>query len=94
MFWPRFFEYAQSHAKERMPVHYQEAAYLYGNLEHEVDISKMPFDDQVKNDYAAFMDLANNAPSSDEEVMRTIFFERFGHTFYYNYFFVHDLYLY
>jgi hypothetical protein len=40
------------------------------------------------------MDLANNAPSSDEEVMRTIFFERFGHTFYYNYFFVHDLYLY
>ena len=94
MFWPRFFEYAQSHAKERMPVHYQEAAYLYGNLEHQVDISKMPFDDQVKNDYAAFMDLANNAPSSDEEVMRTIFFERFGHTFYYNYFFVHDLYIY
>ena len=94
MFWPRFFEYAQSHSNERMPVHYQEAAYLYGSLEHQVDISKMPFDDQVKNDYRAFMDLANNAPSSDEEVMRAIFFERFGHTFYYNYFFVHDLFMY
>ena len=94
MFWPRFFEYAQGQGNKHMPVHYQEAAYLYGNLEHEVDISKMPFDEQVKRDYAAFMDLANNAPSSDEEVMRSIFYDRFGHTFYYNYFFVHDLYLY
>ena len=94
LFWPRFFDYAQSHPGERMPTHYQEAAYLYGNLEHEVDISKMPFDDQVKRDYAAFMDLANNATSESEDVMRPIFFQRFGHTFYYNYFFVHDFYLY
>ena len=94
LFWPRFFDYAQSHVNERMPVHYQEAAYLYGNLEHEVDISKMPFDDQVKRDYAAFMDLANNATSESEDVMRPIFFQRFGYTFYYNYFFIHDFYLY
>ena len=94
LFWPRFFEYANSHQGERMPIHYQEAAYLYGSLEHEVDISRMPFDEQVKNTYKAFMDLANNAPSADEEVMRSIFYERFGNTFFYNYFFVHDLYLY
>lgn len=94
MFWPRFFEYANSHQGERMPTHYQEAAYLYGSLENGVDISKMPFDDQVKRDYEAFMDLANNATSDSEDVMRPIFYERFGHTFYYNYFFVHDLFLY
>jgi hypothetical protein len=94
MFWPRFFEYAKTLQGGHMPVHYQEAAYLYGSLEHQVDVSKMPFDDQVKNDYKAFMDLANNAPTDDEEIMRGIFFDRFGHTFYYNYFFVHDLYLY
>ena len=94
MFWPRFFEYANSHQGERMPTHYQEAAYLYGSLEKGVDISKMPFDDQVKRDYESFMDLANNATSESEDVMRPIFYERFGHTFYYNYFFVHDLFLY
>ena len=93
MFWPRFFEYARSH-EGHMPVHFQEAAYLYGTVEHEVDISQMPFDDQVKRDYDAFMDLANNASSPSEEVMRPIFYSRFGHTFYYNYFFVHDLFLY
>ena len=94
MFWPRFFDYARSHPGERMPTHYQEAAYLYGNLEHEVDISQMPFDDQVKRDYEAFMDLANNATSESEDEMRPIFYARFGHTFYYNYFFVHDLHMY
>ena len=94
LFWPRFFDYANSHPGERMPIHYQEAAYLYGNLEHEVDISRMPFDDQVKRNYQAFMDLANNATSEDENVMRPIFYSRFGQTFYYNYFFIHDLYLY
>lgn len=94
MFWPRFFEYAHSHPGERMPTHFQEAAYLYGSLEHEVDISNMPFDDQVKRDYEAFMDLANNATSTSEDEMRPIFYARFGHTFYYNYFFVHDLLMY
>ena len=94
MFWPRFFDYGRSHSEKRMPTHYQEAAYMYGNLEHQVDISKMPFDEQVKRDYAAFMDLANNATSESEDEMRPIFYTRFGHTFYYDYFFVHDLYLY
>ena len=94
MFWPRFSAYAEALGDKHMPTHYQEAAYLYGSLEHKVDISQMPFDEQVKNDYKAFMDLADNATSSSEDVMRPIFYDRFGHTFYYNYFFVHDLYLY
>ena len=93
-FWPRFSEYVQSHPDERMPVHYQEAAYLYGHLKDDVDISKMPFDEQVKKEYDAFFDLVNNATSTSEDVMRPIFFERFGQTFYYNYFFIHELPLY
>lgn len=94
LFWPRFLDYASTLKDGRMPIHYQEAAYLYGNLEHEVDISRLPFDEQVKRDYEAFMDLANNATSTSEDEMRPIFYARFGHTFYYNYFFVHDNYLY
>ena len=33
LFWPRFFLYAELHKGDEMPTHYQEAAYLYGNLE-------------------------------------------------------------
>ena len=55
LFWPRFFKYADLHEKEMMPIHYQEAAYLFGHLENQVDISKMPFDkDKIVNRYASF----------------------------------------
>ena len=93
-FWSCFSNYIHSHPGERVPTHYQEAAYLYGHLKEDVDISRMPFDEQVKKDYDAFFDLVNNATSTSEDVMRPIFFERFGQTFYYNYFFIHDLPLY
>ena len=94
MFWTRFSDYVRCHPGERMPTHYQEAAYLYGHLQEGVDISNMPFDDQVKNDYAAFTDMVNNTTFNNEEEVRDVFFTRFGHTFYYNYFFIHDLSLY
>ncbi len=94
MFWTRFSDYVRSHPGERIPIHYQEAAYLYGHLKEGVDISRMPFDEQVKKDYAEFENLVNNATSDSEEEMRPIFYARFGHTFYYNYFFIHDLPLY
>jgi hypothetical protein len=55
LFWPRFFKYAELHEKEPMPIHYQEAAYLFGTLENKVDISKMPFDkEKIVNRYANF----------------------------------------
>ena len=93
-FWTRFSDYVRSHPGIHIPTHYQEAAYLYGHLQEGVDISHMPFDAQVKQDYEAFMDLANNATSTSEDEMRPIFYQRFGHTFYYNYFFIHELPLY
>lgn len=55
LFWPRFFKYADLHESEPMPIHYQEAAYLFGQLENKVDISKMPFDkDKIINRYSSF----------------------------------------
>ncbi len=93
-FWPRFFEYARLHPDKHMPRHFQEAAYLYGHLEHEVDISGMPFDQQVRNDYDAFMALAQQCQGMTEEQMKPIFYPRFGKTFYYEYFLIRNQKLY
>ena len=93
-FWKRFSDYVRSHPGERVPIHYQEAAYLYGHLKEGVDISQMPFDEQVKKEYAEFTDMVDNTPFASEEEARPVFYTRFGHTFYYNYFFIHDLPLY
>ena len=90
LFWPRFFNYASLHPGERMPKHYQEAAYLYGHLEHQVDISHMPFDDDVKKNYDEFMKMAQQYAGLSEEQMKPIFYPRFGRTFYYEYFLIRN----
>lgn len=86
-FWIQFFPYAQAHQGKHMPTHYQEAAYLYGHLENKVDISKMPFDQEVKDSYAQFMQaVQTECQGMTEEQMKPVLFDRFGATFYYDYF--------
>ena len=91
LFWPRFMGYATMHKDEKdfhMPRHYQEAAYLYGQLENKVDISQMPFDPSVKQTYERFMAFNSQphiAPLSEEKKAE-VFKPQFGHTFYYFYF--------
>ena len=93
-FWNNFFRYANSHKEGRMPTHYQEAALLYGNLEKNVDISKMPFDKKVDARFKDFMRFAQKHAveniERDPEVKK-LFYERFGDTFWYFYFFIRDV---
>ena len=97
LFWPRFFLYAQMHKGEEMPVHYQEAAYLYGHLEPQnVDISNMPFDKKVKERYQGFQQLSQSLlqtgmkPKEVGEAMKSTY----GDTFYWFYFFCRDVHSY
>ena len=94
MFWPRFFKYAETHAGQHMPIHFQEAAFLYGHLEHQVDISKMPFDKEVVQTYNDFMQLAQQCAGMSNDQMMHVFYPRFGHTFYYEYYLVRNQKLY
>ena len=96
IFWPVFFQYAQEHTTTPMPLHYQEAAYLYGHLEQGVDISRMPFDPKVKQSYDDFMQAAANCNrmGMTEEQMKESLYDRFGKTFYYEYFLIRNQKLY
>ena len=93
-FWNNFFHYANSHKENRMPTHYQEAALLYGNLEKTVDISKMPFDKKVEARFKDFMRFAQKHAAENVErdpKAKKLFYERFGDTFWYFYFFIRDV---
>ena len=90
-FWRAFNQYARLHPDGRMPRYYQEAAYLYGNLEHTVDISHMPFDQSIVDSYREFMQMAQQCQGMSNEQMQAVFRPRFGDTFFYNYFLMRDL---
>lgn len=93
-FWPRFFKYMQLHPGERIPTHYQEAAFLYETLEHHVDINAIPIEDVVKQTYTHFMERAQQAGGVPESILKERLYPEFGHTFYYEYFLNRDQELY
>lgn len=85
-FWRAFFQYAQTHQNVKMPMHFQEAAFLYGNLENHVDISHMPFDKEVPETYREFMATAQQYQGMSEAELKPLMYNRFGATFYFDYF--------
>lgn len=90
-YWRAFFQYVSLKKDGRIPRHFQEAAYLYGNLEHGVDISRMPFDPSIPASYQAFMQAAQQCQGMTEEQMKVALRSRFGNTFYYNYFLMRNM---
>lgn len=99
LFWPRFFQYASHpvHVQEPMPIHYQEAAYLYGQLEDGVDISSMPFDKQrIVQRYANFTQATQNmlrAGMSTDQI-GTALKPAYGDTFWWFYYFCRNIHSY
>ena len=90
-FWRAFFQYANLHVGKRMPRLYQEAAFLYGTLEHQVDISNMPFDKEIAQNYQAFMQAAQQCQGMGNDQMKASLYPRFGNTFFYNYFLIRNM---
>jgi hypothetical protein len=90
LFWPRFMKFATMNPERHMPRHYQEAAYLYGHLEDKVDISRMPFDPEIRDTYERFMRFNEQCGPMTEEQKAVAFYPQFGNTFYYFYFLVRN----
>ena len=101
LFWPRFHQYVNMHQHEdgfRVPLHYQEAAYLYSMLEPQRQselwpgltnaeaAERIPFDDRVRQSYKQFMDFNTQCGPMTEEQKKSAFLPQFGDTFYYFYF--------
>ena len=101
LFWPRFHQYLNMHQQEEgfhVPLHYQEAAYLYSMLEPQRPselwpgmtnaeaLKRLPFDERVKQSYQQFMDFNTQCGPMSEEQKKSAFLPQFGDTFYYFYF--------
>ena len=91
IFWRAFWQYAATHPNQRMPRHLQEAAFLFGNLERQVDISHMPFDPSIPESYKQFMQAAQQYAGMSEAQLRDVLRSRFSHTYYYDYFLARGL---
>ena len=87
LFFARFGHYARLHPRGPMPRIFQEAAYLYGNMQNMPNIEQFPFDKGVKESYHAFMKEAQKYDGQTAEVGRAALSPSFGKTYYFDYFF-------
>jgi hypothetical protein len=81
LFWPQFYQYTSLHPDSPVPLHYQEAACLFGRLSHEVDTSRMPFDAEVVHRCDEFL------AARDQHRGRDYLQEHFGDTYFFDYFY-------
>lgn len=92
LFWPKFLLYAELHQGEEIPIHYQEAAYLYTILDNKQ--TKMPFDqEKVVNRYEMFAQSTRTMLNQGmtEEQIAAATKDIYGDTFWWFYFFVTNI---
>ena len=85
-FWYHFQNYVRLHPNESIPRYYQEAAYLYCQIEGREDMDKMPFDASIKDSFESFATSASNYNQQEVEVFRQGLYPFFGETYYYDYY--------
>lgn len=88
-FWPRLFRWVKLNPTKKIPVHFQEAALLYADLQ-KMDISGAPFDKSVVDNFKNFLAMIQQYGTYPEESLMKISYNRFGNTFWHYYFFLHD----
>ncbi|MCQ2068596.1 MAG: DUF6057 family protein [Bacteroidaceae bacterium] len=91
LFWTRFFLYLDSNNPEKIDRYYQEAAYLYSNLENNGLLEALPFDDQVKKLYDSFKATSSKIGPKSMNEARNLFPANLRHTFFYYYYYVNNL---
>ena len=89
-FWYHFNDYVRMHPKARIPRYYQEAAYLYCQIEGRGGLDRMPFDESVKQSFNNFAMAAERYDNMDVDIARKAL-QAYRHTFYYDYYLMRQL---
>ena len=90
-FWFHFTRYMKQHPDQTIPIHYQEAAYLYGVLDKNPNIDSWPISPVVKERYVQFDQMAAQSDGLTLDGARKALKPLFGNTYYYDHFLMSDL---
>ena len=88
LFWMDLRDYMRSYPDRRLPVHVQEAIYLFGSLEERTDMDKSPVSAAVRENYKRFDQTASRLEGADWAVANASLYPLFGNTYFYDYYMV------
>lgn len=87
-FWPRFSHYLELRHDGNVPRIYQEAAFLFANLQQAEFINELPVSENVKQNFRNFMNQLNQYNANTFNQARMALYPSFGNTYFYEYFFL------
>ena len=91
-FWPRFDHYVQLSGEDKMPPRiFQEAAWLFANMQGMDGLNEWSLEPGVKERFAAFMRLLQQFGKTHNPAIRQELLQYFGNTYYFEYFFLKDI---
>lgn len=90
-FWYHFSDYVKLHPQGPIPRYYQEAAYLYIEMEESPNVGNLPFSPGIKEGFERFASTMSDYDGRDVAVAREELFPFFGDTYYYDYYTMSNL---
>lgn len=83
-FWKKLYDYACLYPDRPWPIHVQEAAILFGTLEHKKMMDQWPISPAVRENYQRFVQTASVYEGADWETANAGLYPAFGNTFFYD----------
>ena len=90
LFWPRFEHYVNLKDSD-VPRIFQEAAWLFANMEGQEGLDEWSLESGVREDFDSFMQTLQQYKKSPGGYVRKLLYDKFGSTYYFEYFFLKDI---
>lgn len=90
-FCQHFYDYVRLHPQGPVPRYYQEAAYLYSQMEGREDLSSFPYDTGIKASFERFATAMSDYDQQEVSVARQALSPLFSDTYYFNYYTMSNL---
>lgn len=90
-FWPRFQQYVRLHPDGPLPRIFQEAAYLFAQLENRDFIDTLPIDDSVKASFQGFISDMQQYQQVNPSQVKNYLYPRYGNTYFFEFYFLRDI---
>ena len=91
LFWPRFEHYIEVHGDGNVPRIFQEAAWLFANMQGQEGLDEWVLEPGVRESLNAFMQQMQKYSKNPTPAGRNYMLAYFGTTYYFEYFFLRDI---
>lgn len=91
LFWPRFEHFVELNGDKDVPRIFQEAAWLFANMQGQEGLDEWVLEPGVKENFSAFMQMMQQSQQASNVNNKRLIYEKFKNTYFFEYFFLKNI---